>query len=502
MRSNRLSHLALVAFLAAVGCGGGGGGGSGEQHSDAAIDAHVLGLSYDPAALLGVQSITGAKEREDGEPVNLPDEAVGSNLLVCSQVEHDLKTNVEEVAILRPTGGVVWPGALVKANAGLLAGLPEPLTLAPAPITLRVDLPGMGERGTFVVTNPSNSSVQAKLDETLAWWHDHNPGYVNPASQSLAISTSFTSEQLALDLGLNVRWATGSVATQMSKTTSTESTVTMMVYQQVFYTVTLDTPARPNAMFADTVLPSEAVAGMTSASPPAYVHSVSYGRIIMFRMETSEAVSAVDAEAAMKYAGGVQVSGELEAHYKSVLEKSSITLITIGGNAEVATRGVTARSLGDLLPIIQENAIYTRDNPGVPIAYTVKFLKDNTVAKMGYTTSYTSTECQLMKPAAIAVKNDGWFTARSYLQYTPRGGTGLQVGSGKLGGWGLGAFTYDLAAGATNVTLITQVCTIPWPLETWSEIARVHWDIPPEYVRYCLKGTTGSPKMEECTPTP
>lgn len=204
----------------------------------------------------------------------------------------------------------------------------------------------------------------------------------------------------------------------------------------------------------------------------------------------------------MKYAGGVQVSGELEAHYKSVLEKSSITLITIGGNAEVATRGVTARSLGDLLPIIQENAIYTRDNPGVPIAYTVKFLKDNTVAKMGYTTSYTSTECQLMKPAAIAVKNDGWFTARSYLQYTPRGGTGQQVGSGKLGGWGLGAFTYDLAAGATNVTLITQVCTIPWPLETWSEIARVHWDIPPEYVRYCLKGTTGSPKMEECTPTP
>src|SRR5512140_2664051 len=41
-------------------------------------------------------------------------------------------------------------------------------------------------------------------------------------------------------------------------------TVAMMVYKQVFYTVTLDTPASPAMMFAESVLPSQCYAQMTN----------------------------------------------------------------------------------------------------------------------------------------------------------------------------------------------------------------------------------------------
>lgn len=501
MTKERWSRLTIAAALvAAIGCSGGGGGDT-SQHSDAAISGHIQSLNYDAAALLGVRDIGGkAEERSDSQPVPLPDTSDGANLIFCTAAEHNLQRNVEEVAILRPTAGVIWPGALVKANAGLTLGMPEPLTLAPAPITLRVDLPGMGAYGTFVVTGPSNSAVQAKLNDVLEQWHSQNAGYENPASQSYETATSFSSEQLALDLGLNVKWATGSVATHISKTSDTKSTVAMLVFKQVFYNVILDTPASPAAMLADTVTLAEVTAAMTSATPPAYVQSVAYGRIILFRMETSEAVQSVDAEAAFRYAGGLQVGGDLEARYKSILATSKISFVTIGGSADAAAQGVTAQGFGELAPIITENAKYTRANPGVPIAYTVKFLKDNTVAKMGYTTDYTSTECSVMKPSAIVVKNDGWFTARSYLRYTPHDGAEKQDGSGNLGGWGLGTHTFSLAAGTTNVTLITQVCTVPWPFETWAEIGRVSWTAPPEYKKYCLSGTTGSPKMQDCTP--
>lgn len=491
--SRRMLALAIVA---AAGCGGGE---KKEQHSDEAINAHVQGLTYDPAALLGVRNIVGSEAQTAiGDPVDT-EEAQGPNLLVCRAIDYNLESNAEDVAILRPTSGIVWPGALVKANAGLLNGMPEPLTLAPAPITLRVDLPGMGDHGTFVVAQPSNSAMQAKLDEALAWWNDnaYQEGYVNPSNSSYRTSTAYTSEQLALGVGLNVRWASGSVASQFNYASSTTSSVAMMVYKQVFYSVTLDTPASPAAMFADSVMPSAFAAQMTKESPPGYVHSVNYGRIIMFRMEASEVVKSADMEATMKYAAGVGVDMNLEAHYKSILQKSSMTAITIGGNAEVASQAVTAQSFGDLVPIITgSNAVYSKSNPGVPIAYTVRFLKDNTIAKMGYTTDYTATDCTLWKQSTLQLTNEGWYVARGYVTYYPRGVATLYKEG--CGNFTAGVTkTFYVPAGATNVTLWADA-EIWWPPSVWGEIARQSWDVAPERIKYCLKGTTLNKWWVEC----
>jgi thiol-activated cytolysin len=84
----------------------------------------------------------------------------------------------------------------------------------------------------------------------------------------------------------------------------------------------------------------------------------------------------------------------MEARYEEILERSTVEVITLGGGAEAASEAVTARSAGDLEPIITgENAVYSRGNPGVPISYAVKYLKDDQLAKLGYTTEYTATEC-------------------------------------------------------------------------------------------------------------
>jgi thiol-activated cytolysin len=482
----RLFALATVALLVA-GCGGG----KGEQHSDEAINSHIQKLTYDPLTLLQVRNITGSEARTaKGAPVDT-DTPQGANLLACRAVDYSLESNAEDVAILRPTNGIVWPGALVKANLALLNGTPEPLTLAPAPVTLRVDLPGMGDHGTFVVDKPANSAVQAALDGVLGWWNDNAyvEGYVNPSNSSYRATTSYSSEQLAIDVGLNVKWATGSVASQFSYTSSTTSTVAMMVYKQVFYTVTMDTPPSPAAMFADSVLPSALADQLTSDSPPAYVHAVNYGRIIMFRMETSEAVKAVDMEATMKYAAGVSVDLTLETKYKSILQKSSVSAITIGGNAEVASQAVTAQSFGDLLPIITgANAKYSKSNPGVPIAYTVRFLKDNSIAKMGFTTDYTATECTLWKQSELPVYNGGAYVARAVVTYYPRGATAATtVWSGDFSAGN--TRTFIVPAGATQVTLRADA-EVWWPPSVWEEIDHQYWEIPPEYERHCLKGTT------------
>jgi thiol-activated cytolysin len=384
------------------------------------ISEYITGLSYDPNEILDVQNIAGGSLKKALDTTTNPS-MVNNNLTVCTEVKYNLKQNAEQVAIIRPTNGVIWPGALVKVNAGLLNGMPEPVTLKQAATTLRVDLPGLGAKGTVTVAQPSNSNTQTSIDEVLDWWNNNQyvEGYVNPSNSSYNAATSFSSEQLALDMGLNVKWASGSVSTQFSQTSSSSQKVAMMTFKQVFYTVTMDTPPQPGAVFDPSVNLSTVKSTFSNATPPGYVHSVSYGRIIMFRMVTTESATATEVEGAMKYSTGVtNASATLEAKYKSILQNSTIEVVTIGGDAEAASEAVTAQNFGDLKPILTgKNAVYSKNNPGVPIAYTVKFLMDNKVAKMGYTTDYTATECTVSKLGRIRVKCSGWYVMRFTVDY-------------------------------------------------------------------------------------
>ncbi|PCJ94855.1 MAG: hypothetical protein COA50_10750 [Flavobacteriaceae bacterium] len=361
------------------------------------IDVVIANLSYDADALLNVKDTGGASsERTLVNELNTTTGPILGIIETCKTEDYNLESNFDDVAILRPTNGVVWPGALVIGNSGMLDGMPDPLTLGRAAVTLRLDLPGIGEQGTIVVDNPVNSSIQSSIDNSLEWWNAnaYQEGYVNAANSSYQATTSYSSKQMSLDVGLNLEWATGSVASQLEYESSTTKKVALMVYKQVFYTVTMDTPSTPASVFGPNVTAEQVGAVINSETPPAYINSVSYGRIIMFRMETTNTSTSVDLDAVLEYAGGVNGTGTVNASYDEILSKSSITVVTIGGNAEVASEAITATGPGSLSHIITgENAVYSRENPGVPIAYTIRYLKDNTFAKMGYTTDYKIENC-------------------------------------------------------------------------------------------------------------
>ena len=140
-----MSPRLSIALLA--GCGEGGspsGPGSGGA-GDTEVDNYINALQFDSAALLNVQE-TGSGDREEtqiGDPETTVEWVEGVGEKSCTRTTYNLKQNFDKLAILRPTQGIVWPGALVKGNASLTDGLPEPLTLGRAPVTLSLDLPGM-----------------------------------------------------------------------------------------------------------------------------------------------------------------------------------------------------------------------------------------------------------------------------------------------------------------------------------------------------------------------
>ncbi|NBB73292.1 MAG: hypothetical protein GVY35_06360 [Bacteroidetes bacterium] len=119
-----------------------------DDPAGASIGDYLAGLNYDANALLNVQSSDAAREPVDTTSTTEQD---GTTQRICTRTTYTLQNNFEEVAILRPTQDVVWPGALVEANQSLLDGLPEPARFARAPVKIRVDLPGIGENGTKTI---------------------------------------------------------------------------------------------------------------------------------------------------------------------------------------------------------------------------------------------------------------------------------------------------------------------------------------------------------------
>jgi thiol-activated cytolysin len=101
-----------------------------------AIDKYIRDLDYDPRILLSVQP-DGATETM---PAKTTRSTEGSEVVLTTKTQHSLSKNLTDVAILRPTSGVIFPGALVRADQQLMEGLPTPISLPRGPLTISADL--------------------------------------------------------------------------------------------------------------------------------------------------------------------------------------------------------------------------------------------------------------------------------------------------------------------------------------------------------------------------
>jgi len=219
----------------------------GPEH-DAIVD-YLKDLTYSPEDLLEVRDLDGSNSRRElDRTINGPNKPVKGKVNGCKQMVYSLEKNFDETIILRPTNGVVWPGALVYANQEMLNGTPQPITLKRGPLALRLDLPGIGKQGNIYLDEPDNLRVQSSVDETLEWWNanSYQEGYKNSSLSSYESTVSYSSEQLSLDVGVDTKWATGSAASQLEYTSTAEKSVAVMMYKQVFYTVVMNTPSTPS----------------------------------------------------------------------------------------------------------------------------------------------------------------------------------------------------------------------------------------------------------------
>ena len=373
----------------------------------AELNNYLFGLNYDKLNILtrkgeALENYTNTSTKQQG-----------NEFVVVEKVKKNLSNGSADVAI--NGNGDIFLGALFKANQDLLENKPQQISLDRSKGRISVDLPGMVGGDSYVDANPTASGMQEGVNTLLNRWHEKyaakNPA---PARMQYESTSAYSMNQLKAKFGSDFEKVGVNLKIDFEAVNKGEKQVEVVDFKQIYYTANFDAPKNPSDVFAPGVTVDQLKArGIDDKTPPVYVSSVSYGRQMYVKFETTSKSTELKAaiNAVIK---GVPIKPESE--WARVLKNTTVTVSIVGGNADGAARVVTG-TVEDLKKLIQEGATFSTQNPAVPISYKTAFLKDNQVATIQSNTDYIETKVTSYKNGYLNLQHKGAYIARYYVYW-------------------------------------------------------------------------------------
>ena len=373
----------------------------------AELNKYLFGLNYDKTNILtrrgeAIENYTNTSTKQQG-----------SEFVVVEKVKKNLSSGHADVAI--NGNGDIFLGALFKANQDLLENKPQQISLDRNKGRISVDLPGMVGGDSYVDATPTVSGMQEGVNTLLNRWHEKYAGKnPAPARMQYESTSAYSMNQLKAKFGSDFEKVGVNLKIDFEAVNKGEKQIEVVDFKQVYYTANFDAPKNPSDVFASGVTVDQLKArGIDENTPPVYVSSVSYGRQMYVKFETTSKSTELKAaiNAVIK---GVPIKAESE--WARVLKNTTVTVSIVGGNADGAARVVTG-TVEDLKKLIQEGATFSTQNPAVPISYKTAFLKDNQVATIQSNTDYIETKVTSYKNGYLNLHHKGAYIARYYVYW-------------------------------------------------------------------------------------
>ena len=373
----------------------------------AELNHYLFDLNYDKTDILtrrgeALENYTNTSARQQG-----------NEFVVVEKVKKSLSNGSSDVAI--NSNGDIYLGALFKANQDLLENKPQQISLDRSKGRISVDLPGMVGGDSYVDANPTVSGMQEGVNTLLNRWHEKyaakNPA---PARMQYESTSAYSMNQLKAKFGSDFEKIGVNLKIDFEAVNKGEKQIEVVDFKQIYYTANFDAPKNPSDVFAPGVTVDQLKArGIDEKTPPVYVSSVSYGRQMYVKFETTSKSTELKAaiDAVIK---GVPIKAESE--WARVLKDTKVTVSIVGGNADRAGRVLTG-TVEDLKSLIQEGATFSTQNPAVPISYKTAFLKDNQVATIQSNTDYIETKVTSYKNGFLNLHHKGAYIARYYVYW-------------------------------------------------------------------------------------
>ena len=373
----------------------------------AELNNYLFGLNYDKTNILtrrgeAIENYTNTSTKQQG-----------NEFVVVEKVKKNLSSGHADVAI--NGNGDIFLGALFKANQDLLENKPQQISLDRSKGRISVDLPGMVGGDSYVDATPTVSGMQEGVNTLLNRWHEKYAGKnPAPARMQYESTSAYSMNQLKAKFGSDFEKVGVNLKIDFEAVNKGEKQIEVVDFKQVYYTANFDAPKNPSDVFAPGVTVDQLKSrGIDDKTPPVYVSSVSYGRQMYVKFETTSKSTELKAaiNAVIK---GVPIKAESE--WARVLKNTTVTVSIVGGNADGAARVVTG-TVEDLKKLIQEGATFSTQNPAVPISYKTAFLKDNQVATIQSNTDYIETKVTSYKNGYLNLHHKGAYIARYYVYW-------------------------------------------------------------------------------------
>ncbi|MEM6991096.1 MAG: thiol-activated cytolysin family protein [Myxococcota bacterium] len=355
--------------------GGTTDGGEVDNPAASEIDAYIIGL--------------GTPETPAAEVVEgVASEPVAQDDYVCSTTDLAETKQFDKIVAFANNSGTLFPGAIIGGHS-IADGTLTPKILDRAPLSFSASLEGVLDGNlSATLEEPSLSTFREAMSDILA----AEVVGATPANIAFDIRDVHSEEQLSLALGLDVSWMTGDVSSSLHFDQEERNSRFVVSFTQAYYTVDIDPPGRPSDML-DASVTLEDVEGVVAGEPPAYVSSVTYGRVVYFTA-TSD-FSSQELQAALDFGfstGAVDVDGSVSLTHSEVLAQSHLNAFILGGDGNVAVQAIDG--VEELREFVQSGGVYSKESPGAPIAYKLAYLADNAPAKFALSTDYEITECE------------------------------------------------------------------------------------------------------------
>lgn len=332
-------------------------------------------------------------EIDPPEEIAIVSEDANDGNYTCNVKRYKAAPGFNELALMDPTTDVIFPGAMIKGGS-ITTGEYIPIIADRTPINISVSLQNINGNPSRTVENPSLSSVRTAINEIL----QSDVTGATPANISFTVEEVHSEEQFNLAVGANYKTPFTKVSGAFDFNNESKKSRIVVKFLQIYYTLDVDPKAQPEDFFNTN--PNTQIFGSVS---PLYVSTITYGRMALFTFESEYSSTEMKAAINAAFTTGIN-DGEInvESGYQKRIETSTMKAVIFGGAGSSGVKAING--IEGLKEYILEGGDYSKDSPGAPLSYKMRYLKDNSVAKIILSSEYNVRNCSAASTYKIFLK--------------------------------------------------------------------------------------------------
>lgn len=395
---------ALLAF--AAGCSG--------DDAPTTVNANPVNPADVNKYVNGLPDWVAPDDTEDppvdlGESENLED----NQYYRCTGVEYDLRRNFDDIVAVGANATALKPGMIVQGR-GVRDGSLSTIGLKRSPLSLSINL--ALDTPSRRVDNPNSSTIQDAIASLQREADDRLSDIdVVPAQINFRAESAYSVKQALLSAGLSVKYnallSSGSVAGSISQSSSVKRRTVLVKLMQPMYTISFadDEKAEPADFFAPDLMQADfdrqkELGTMGAGNVPTYVQSVTYGRMVVYSMSTTQTTTDEEYRLAVQASYGAwSGSGNVNTRQQELVQNSTVEVQVFGGTQQQGLDAIkTALRNGDFSAFLTPAPATT----AVPLSYRINDLKNRQVATVGDATKFTVQQCEPVNDLKFTISLD------------------------------------------------------------------------------------------------